>query len=231
MTASSEELKALAEGFGQETGDLLEHVLPQAPAIEVVGLADRYVVRPATRGGRGDIPLFIEDAIAASLDISVKCRLDSTNRYLAVETSSFTVKALPDRQPIFRFDYDRDRHSAPHAHIHVHAHRGALSHFLSRADHRAPHDMSSLHLPVGGSRLRPCLEDVLQFLIEECGVTPLEGWKDHVERGRERWRRKQVRSIVRNIHVDAAEALRSIGYEVVPPEDIPPEEDKALKAW
>jgi hypothetical protein len=71
----------------------------------------------------------------------------------------------------------------PHAHIQVHAHRGALSYLLSLAEHRTPHETASLHIPVGGSRLRPCIEDLLQFLIDECGFDALDGWKERVESG------------------------------------------------
>jgi hypothetical protein len=80
----------------------------------------------------------------------------------------------------------------PIAHWQVHAERGALSHLLSRAyehDPRSvprPHDLSSLHIPVGGERFRPCLEDVLQFLITNCGIDSVPGWDAPVLSGRDR---------------------------------------------
>jgi hypothetical protein len=42
-----------------------------------------------------------------------------------------------------------------------------------------PHDFSCLHFPLGGERFRPCMEDVIQFLVHDCGVDALPGWKRH----------------------------------------------------
>lgn len=79
---------------------------------------------------------------------------DTARTFLAVEKSTIKLTALVDRAPIIRFEYDREAHSKPAGHIQVHGHRGALSHLLSRARHTSPHSMESLHLPVGGARLR-----------------------------------------------------------------------------
>ena len=222
-----------ARSFAEETASLLEGVLPHPPPMDVLRHRDRYVIRP---GGESSddpavVPLFIAGQRTASLQITFLCRLDSVGRYLAIEQSTFGLHADVDRTPVLRFEYHRDMHSAPHAHIHVHAHRGALSHLLSKADHQTPHDISSLHIPVGGSRFRPCLEDLLQFLIEECRFDALPGWKPHVEAGRERWRRRQVAAVVRNVHTTAAKTLRDLGYTVEPPRELPPEEHKALHSW
>jgi hypothetical protein len=91
--------------------------------------------------------------------------------------------------------------------------------------------MSSLHIPVGGSRQRPCLEDLLQFLIVECGFDKRRYWRKPIAEGRERWRRRQVSALVRDIHTDAARVLVDLGYTVTPPAPIPEESKKALQAW
>jgi len=221
-----------AEDLGRELDDLLEAVLPDASDVEVVSLENRYVIRPVASPttGRG-VPLYVQSERLATLEISFRCCLDSVARYLAVEQSSFVLRADLDRTPIIRFDYRRDMNVAPHAHIQVHAHRGALSHLLSRAGHPAPHDMSSLHIPVGGSRFRPCLEDLLQFLIVECHFDHIDGWEQAVEAGRERWRRRQVAAITRDVPTEAVRVLRELGYTVEPPGTQLSESVKALRRW
>ncbi len=152
-------------------------------------------------------------------------------RYLAVENSSFALFASLDKTPVLRVDFLRDMHKVPAAHIQVHAHRGALSHLLSQAGHKTPHDMSSLHIPVGGARFRPCLEDFVQFLIAECGFDSMDGWEKCVRDGRERWRRRQAAAVTRDMPEEAARVLRELGYKVKSPEPPPGDADKTLHAW
>lgn len=225
-------LENLAQDFTEETDSLLIGVFRDVPAIEVVKYHNNYVIRPSNDAGRPTgVSLTIQGEPVASLWFDFRCRFDRTEEFLAVEGSSFQLKAALDRAPIFRFEYERSMDKAPHAHIHVHAHRGALSHLLSQSKHATPHDMASLHLPVGGSRLRPCLEDVVQFLVEECGFDAQEGWKDYVEEGRERWRRRQIRALVRDVPSEAVPILQRLGYAIEPPEVPPEDEEKALRAW
>ena len=128
-----------------------------------------------------------------------------------------------DRQPLLRLEYRADMHSAPVAHWQVHAERGAFSHLLTHAHaHRPktvgkPHDISSLHLPVGGERFRPSLEDVLQFLVSDCGVDYRPGWEDAVNQGRRNWRLLQLRATVRDGQDEAARVLRDLGWTVQAP--------------
>lgn len=154
----------------------------------------------------------------ARLKIDLWCCLDSCHQYLAVEESTYQLIAEVDRAPIIRFEYERGATRKPRAHVQVHAHRGALSHLLSRARHATPHSMESLHLPVGGDRFRPCLEDVIEFLVVECRFDRQDGWRVAVENGRERWRRTQTRTVVRDAPSEAAAALRALGYTVTAPE-------------
>lgn len=153
----------------------------------------------------------------AELGVIYKLCVDSFSDYLAVEHSSFVLKAKVDRAPIFRWDYDREPHSKPSSHVQITAHRGALSHLLSRLNHATPHSMESLHLPMGGDRFRPCLEDVVEFLIRDCGFPGADGWKAAVQSGRAKWRRIQTRVAVRDSPAEAVAALEAMGYVVQPP--------------
>lgn len=230
MTVPSADLKQQAEEFGQEMAGLLSATLPSLPdqPIDILQRGNRFIIRP-TDGTL--LPLHIDGQVLASLKLSVACELDSASRYLAVSESTFSLLATLDRTPIIRVHYYREPQTVPGAHVHVHGHRGALSHLLSQCGHAKPHEMASLHIPVGGSRFRPCLEDFIQFLICECGFEHHADWKRHVEAGRERWRRRQAATVVRDVPDEAVRALRDLGYTVQPPDPEPMPSLKALRSW
>ena len=168
----------------------------------------------------------------AELSVVYKLCIDSFSRYLAVEHSSFALKAKLDRAPIIRWEYDRDARSKPSSHVQITAHRGALSHILSRLNHDTPHSIESLHLPMGGDRFRPCVEDVVEFLIRDCGFRGGEGWKQVVRDGRAKWRRIQTRAAVRDAPGVAVAQLEAMGYSVTLPEDGEPlERIEKLTGW
>ncbi|MEZ0341655.1 hypothetical protein ACAG25_16930 [Mycobacterium sp. pV006] len=168
----------------------------------------------------------------AELTANYKLCVDSFGTHIAVEHSSFTLKAKVDRTPIIRWDYDRDATRKPRSHVQVTAHRGALSHILSRLGHETPHSIESLHLPTGGERFRPCLEDVVEFLIRDCGFRGNEDWKQAIRHGRARWRRIQTRAAVRDSPESAVAELEALGYAVSPPDSGPLEErTDRLTAW
>jgi hypothetical protein len=212
VTSAAPSLEDQARQFANELAELLEAVLPDAPPVVAELLADRVVVAPADA-----VPLSVQGERLASLEVHIRCRLDSRGTWLAIDQSAYKLRLDADSTPLLRLEYVRDAHTAPSAHIQVHAQRGALSHLLSRSGHPAPHDMSKLHLPVGGARFRPCLEDLLQLLIVECRVDALEGWMEAVVAGRARWRATQARAVTRDFPREAADVLRQMGYEVISP--------------
>jgi hypothetical protein len=222
---SRSRLEVQAREFAADLTRALQSSLPEAPSVDVEYVEDRLVFHPPP------VPLFVKTKRLATLAITYRCQLDSRGFWLAISESTLALIADLDKIPVLRFDYRRDAQARPSAHVNVHAHRGALSHLLSQADHPRAHDMSALHIPVGGARSRPCLEDVVQFLIDECRFDSLTGWRSAVEEGRERWRRSQIRATVRDMPEDAAEVLEDIGYTVTRPEEIPADSKKALKNW
>jgi hypothetical protein len=180
----------------------------------------------------GGVPLRANGNLLAWLRIDYRCRLDTTAEFLAIDTSKIWVVAEVDSTPLFRFEYLYDADWVPHSHIQVHGERGALSHLLSNSGRAEPHNMAALHLPTGGARFRPVLEDVVQFLITDCQFDSLPTWKDAVLRARAEWRRIQTRAACRALPEEAAAALERIGYTVTPPEDGHPSPGrKAREAW
>ncbi len=185
---------------------------------------ERYVVRPPGDPKPQRVPVFVDGEHLASLSVVLYLALDRTGAYLKTVRSDIGVHSTLDRTALLRLEYRADMHTDPIALWQMHAERGAFSHLLARAHAvrpdrvKKPHDLSSLHLPVGGERFRPCLEDVLQFLVVDCGVDHLDGSRAVVEAGRERWRLRQLGSAVRDAPDKAASVLAELGWKVERPE-------------
>lgn len=106
---------------------------------------------------------------------------------------------------LLRFDYVRDNPEHPEAHVHV----GKVFH----------HDSSPerYHVPVGGRRFRPTLEDVVEFAIREDLAVGRPKWHEAVEEHRRHWFANQLRAAVRAFPELATEQLERAGYTVTPP--------------
>lgn len=232
-------LRERAAVFAQQVQETLSAVLPGDFQVVSVTHDDRYVVRPqGERGQHQHIPLYIDGAYLADLALQIYLGPDSSGDYLKAFKSKIAVHSTLDRTPLLRLEFDATMsESAPLAHWHVHADRGALSHLLGRAHAvrsdvvTKPHDMSSLHIPVGGERFRPCLEDVLEFVVRELGVDHQPRWEEAIRYGRESWRRKQFRSAVRDLQREAAAELREQGWTLQEPQRDVSEGTKILHRW
>ncbi|MGC0145075.1 hypothetical protein [Pseudactinotalea sp. Z1732] len=183
------------------------------------------------------IPLSVDGDTTMSLRVHYRCALDSSEKFLRVEKSTFALHygAEADGPPIFRYDYDRDMpHPLPRAHLQVD--EGATSDISGlfslagsgtsrarRVRKRWERDDShgrqgDLHFPLGGDRFRPSVEDVLEILVDAFGVDCERGWRSVLRRGRVRWRRIQLMAAIRDNAQVAAEVLESeFGYKVIPP--------------
>lgn len=224
--APSPDLVSEVERFTSETESLLRACFEEVQDPIVETYQDRVVVKiVVSLRNKSKKKL-------AELDILQRFCLDSTETFLAVEQSVFKVTAHVDRTPIVRYDYDRLARSKPSSHIQIHAHRGAISHVLSQTSHPEPHALESLHFPTGGARFRPCLEDLIEFLISDCLFAPKEGWRQAVKDGRERWRRLQLRTLVRDVPNEAVKVLSDLGYRIEEPKDgARLDKLKPLQAW
>ncbi len=214
------DLRESAGSFAAEIQALLDGVLPGERSVNVEKQGQRFMVntRPAW------LPLMVKNQCLAELELWIACCADSSGGYLAVQESAFSLRSTLDREPLVRLEYDRSARTAPAAHWQLHAERGAFSHLLAHAEAKSPHSLSSLHLPVGGARYRPCLEDFLQFLICECGVDRKDDWKGVIENGRQRWRLRQISTLVRDAPAEAARVLKELGYQI----ELPQQGQRAL---
>lgn len=234
-------LSQKASAFAKEIGTTLSACLPKSPSIDAQGAIDRkgaFVVSPMAASGKpAKVPLFVNKQHLADLDFKIYLDLDKSGNFLKAVRTDFAVFSVLDKQPLFRLDYQDDMHTVPVAHWQFHAERGSLTHLLTLANQHNPkvvdnpHTLSKLHFPVGGERFRPCMEDVLQFLIEECGVDSRQKWRKVVDQGREKWRRVQLRSVVRDLQEEAADVLRREGWMVTAPQQKFTESESTLKRW
>ena len=230
-------LQDRAQQFAEEIEATLLAVLPGKHAMLSRRIEDfeRYVLRPA--GPRGEIPIHVGGEHLASLAISFYLTMDRAKAYLKTVGSKFTLLSVLEKKPLVRLEYLADMQRAPISHWQMHAERGAFSHLLARAHAHnpervaKPHDLASLHLPVGGERYRPCLEDLLEFLVVDCGVDHQPGWQNAVHDGRMRWRRRQLGAAVRDTPDEAARVLRELGWRCTEPGGVKNENLKPLITW
>lgn len=246
MTTSSEReggksLRGRSAAFADELQSTLRATLPgpiNVQSIAAPNRQDRYLINPMGADGSAQrIPLFVGGEELASLSLAFYLEMDGVAKYLKTVRTDLAIHSTLDRTPLVRFDFRSDMTSDPISHWQVHAERGSMSHLLARAHAvrpdtvKRPHDMSSLHLSTGGERFRPCLEDFLQFAVEECGVDAQTGWETAVVAGRERWRRTQLRTVARDAQEEVASVLRLEGWTVSPPDGEIGENTRVFTTW
>lgn len=180
---------------------------------------DRCMIEPTRNDGRGSgLPLFVGGRMLGELEIRFNVTPDRARQHLKVVSSRFAVLTRADRTPVLRLEFDDQ--AMPATHWHVHGENGALSAWLALAhpdtdDVRRRWALASLHLTTGGALLRPCLEDVIELLVRDFHVDAVARWEAAIQHGRAEWRRKQLRTAVRDDPETAAAALRRLGFQVV----------------
>jgi hypothetical protein len=107
---------------------------------------------------------------------------------------------------LLHYDFAREPGNRyPAAHVQVNAVSPAFEELCRRLGRRD--DLSRLHLPVGGKRFRPCLEDVVEMLIAEELAPGRPGWEAAIDEHRSRFRRIQLMAAVRDDPDAAREEL------------------------
>lgn len=221
-------LSALAAGFAGRLTDLLRRTVNEDADIQarLVEGEPRALVGAGVAGSGegsikpGTVTVRVGETGEAHLLVSYGCTFDLEGRYLAVETSQVGLFLLPYRsEPLFRYEFDRDKRSYTPAHLHVHGHSNALGRLFALAGKDKAVDLSKLHLPVGGKRFRPTLEDVLECLFAEGLLQPLPGWQDAIDEHRRDYYVRQLKAAIRRDEAVAVEQLRSVGYQIVEPPD------------
>ncbi|MDE1559171.1 MULTISPECIES: hypothetical protein [Actinotignum] len=150
--------------------------------------------------------------------------LNPDNGVLTVAESTFSViRGEVGKEPLVRWDYIRSpRSHIPCAHIQVHAHRDEWTHALvlggthsRRSRRRIKHALrtpriADVHFPVGGRRFRPCLEEILLFVIDEFGVACTPQALEALQQGMRKWEEIQLESAIRNNPATAVRVLATV---------------------
>lgn len=205
-------------------GDIETEAWLNADTNIVVGEFDAPVIH-----GAGQLESEVESQDYSQLfRVIVRYELtsDSTGKFLAVERSKFELRVATS--PGIRFEYERGYTSAPCAHIHYSGVTGLLSPALMQnfqgksGNPRKKGRLEELHLPVGGRRFRPSLEEFLYFVIAECGFRGKPGWEPTLLRRRQEWLFKQTAAAARDYPEAAAKSLEELGFSVTPPAGFSP---------
>lgn len=190
--------------------------------------------------GSQDIPLTIGERHSLSLITAFTCTWDHAQAFLAVRDAKIHVTPADSGTPLFRYEFVHGMNpTSPAAHLHVHAHRdeflfrlfmGQRGKAAARAKavmgevDKANPQLSDVHFPLGGPRMRPSLEDVLQMLKNEFEVDVQPGFQAVLDDSRARWRRRQIAASVRDAPQEAVRVLRAMGYTIASPTDGEPPE-------
>jgi hypothetical protein len=214
-----------AHSFASEINDTLHDFLNTDENYLSVVAVDRKISVKTQGAG---VALKVGGTDRFRLSVHYHCELSESGKYLAVDSSKFNVFELTVGMPLLRYDYLRKpRSRTPGAHINFRMDSAAADSALEHAGdnrrtrtrrgrhHGEGHGLpSELHLPVGGPRFRPCLEDVLEFLVTDLAVDCSAGWRDAIVQGRQVWRDRQLRAAVSDNPLAAIDSLSEMGYEV-----------------
>jgi hypothetical protein len=143
------------------------------------------------------------------LNLSFRLSLDTELAYLTVVSSFFGVYAEDaETSCLCHFDYERNKADGyPEAHLQVFGQSAALEAWGGRISSRG---LDRLHFPVGGRRFRPCLEDVIEFLVAEKLATARDGWEQVIGESRQGFQRHQLRAAIRRDPETARQMLQEL---------------------
>ncbi|MFE0470535.1 hypothetical protein ACFW2V_02815 [Streptomyces sp. NPDC058947] len=179
--ASHVQIKAVALSKGDDRLFALGHLLDKTTMA-----AQRFPLRPC------------KERTELWMDVSFQLRLDAEREHLMVHKSFFGVfGAQEDKHGLFHYDYERDKADGyPDAHLQVYAQTDLFDR-VNNPKTDGGRSFAQLHFPVGGKRFRPCLEDIIEFLIVERLVQARDDYEKVLEAGREGFRRNQLLAAMR----------------------------------
>jgi hypothetical protein len=156
------------------------------------------------------------------LGLSMRLAPDHQRKYLMVNSSVMILSVgndvSDDANILLHNDYERDKEDGyPEAHLQVHASSVAWN-SLTRLDGEQ-RSLAKLHLPVGGRRFRPTLEDLIDFLVTENLVHKHPQCGKTIAARRKAFHDKQLRAAVRQDPQPAVEQLREQGYVIKEPKN------------
>jgi hypothetical protein len=213
------DLRGEADAFAAELTSLLNHTVTDG--IRIIAVTDKAAQQ--ARIGYGISPSDLDPCMiplalkgkAPQLYLGLLYRMAADDRGQYPMIRSSVMYLSPDRDgaaTLLHYDYERDKaDDYPEAHLQVCATSEEWEQAM-RSYGPKGRPLKKLHLPVGGRRFRPSVEDLIEFLVTEKLADGRRGWKAHVDEGRQRFEERQLRAAVRR-HPDIALAiLREEGH-------------------
>lgn len=208
------DLETRVQGFAEEVSTRVLTCLEGVPKPDVLQVEASPDGQRFTFSYRQTLHAPGSESVVGMLQLDYALGADRSGQHLAVHVSTFQLRDSRGKKPIVRLEYVRDAHKVPCSHIHVHAESGLFTQLLAATGHGSPAAVQSVHIPTGGDRFRPCVEDFVEFLISECLVAGRDGWRDEIAQGREQWREMQTAAAVRDRPEIAIAELRRLGMTV-----------------
>jgi hypothetical protein len=168
--------------------------------------------RPIRIRSSADVPLWIDVVAYLMLD-------EDESRFLTVRSSVCGLSVGDPAESVLHYDFERNKARYTEAHLQVNGRHQALERMLSQLGRKEVDALAKIHLPVGGRRFRPALEDVLECLVDEGLAIPKTGWREVLDTSRRDYRRKQISAVVRRNPGTAIRELERLGYVVAHPDD------------
>lgn len=157
------------------------------------------------------IPIALRGKPTCFLGLSFRLQPDDEQQYLMVQSSVLALYADQDESvELLHYDYERNKGDGyPEAHLQVEAGSPAWTSFCEQVG-LVGRPLKRLHLPVGGRRYRPTVEDLIEFLVVEKLALGRPGWKKAVDAGRADFQRRQLRAAVRRDPASARAVLADL---------------------
>jgi len=191
-----------------------------------------WVTSGANPDHRDPIALTTGPSIKGSplLGVSIFFKLirDESNEHLSVLSSGVSLVMNSDsKNPVIRLEYDRGqgiepgvasdkRHRRHAAHAHIHGQSADLGAIWALNGRLTKTNLASLHIPVGGRRFRPSLEDFIEFLVLEDLISGLHpGGQEVLDESRKAWLDVQLRAAVRSNPEVAIDQLTKLNYSIL----------------
>lgn len=222
MTTSPPPLKQQAEDFASQMNGLLLSTVTDEVHMEAFQAdLDRTLL---VVGNQVDLGGHDQSNIAklngrpfpvAGLDVATLSATwvfipSSSGSWLKSWSSSFILNV--DGTPFVRLEVDPSKPEGSwlQAHIQVTAESRLLG-YLRGIQKQKRTRLHQLHLPVGGFRFRPGIEDFLEFAIDEELIPGKDGWRNALEPTRTEFRRVQFMAMVADHPEWASEGLERAG--------------------
>ncbi|GAA4251434.1 hypothetical protein GCM10022255_044060 [Dactylosporangium darangshiense] len=206
--------------FAESITTLLNSTVADGASVRTAASAGAYslVATDARRNAPNGGPIHLRSAGRASLWIDLKAFLfEDEAGYLTIQKSTWSVLSGPGKHDvILHYDYERGKEGYPEAHLQLFCEQPDLQAYLEAVGRKRSR-MQHLHLPVGGRRFRPALEDLIEFLIDERLVEAKPNSKQTLERSRAAYQDIQLLAAVRRRPDKAAQGLLDLGYKLEEP--------------